>query len=598
MDNLLMIYLVPLLFSLIFAGPYRFHEKTITRLSTLSLLLPALISIYLIGAAFSHHEFPLEKTLLRFSIFSHSFPVTIWIDKYSIGMLLLTHLLGLIVVKYSHGYLHLEKGYQRFFSTILFFIFGMYIISLAGTIDVFFAGWEIVGLSSFLLIAFYRSHPRSVQNAWRIYNIYRVCDVGLLIGAVMGHLLWHEASRFSVLLKLTSADFAGVHSTGLAVISFMVIFASLGKSAQFPFHSWPARAMEGPTPSSAIFYGALSIHAGVFLLIRTYPIWSHGQASKILVGVIGLLTFIFSTLQEKVQSNIKGQIAFANTANIGLMFIELSFGLVDLVMIHLFCHALYRCFQLLVSPSIVLNSLTINNEIVADRLAKNGKVSPTLYVLAMSDFSLDVSWRGLNFLSWKKIYWFFENALKKPLIILPLTAVLSYLIGLKFDLPLLLSFLAVIHSIRALVIDHDAFRSMGEMSLSILLMMGCAYLVDHHNLLGIKTYMFSTGPALLVGTLICAKFKNYDMRNYHALGTLNSAEANTFLVCFMVIAGMPISTAFVGEDILIEELISHSHLMAALMTLCLMVSGLVCVKIYTRLFMGRPMRETYHKRIG
>ncbi len=591
MDSLFLAYLTPLVLSLIFSGPIRFSEKTITRSSTLALLLPALVSFSVFYEALTIKVFPLEKNLFTIDVFSHAFPVTILIDKYTIGMLFLTHLLGLLVVKFSHGYLHLEKGYQRFFSTILFFIFGMYLISLAGTVDLFFAGWEIVGLSSFLLIAFYRSHSRSVQNAWRIYNIYRVCDVGLLLGAVVGHVLWHEASRFLVIQRLTDVDFLGVHSTGLMLISFMVIFASLGKSAQFPFHNWPARAMEGPTPSSAIFYGALSIHAGVFLLMRTYPLWSHHPVTKILVGVIGLLTFIFSTLQEKVQSNIKGQIAFASTANIGLMFVELSLGLIDLVMLHLFCHALYRCFQILVSPSIVLNSLTVNNQIVSGRMKKRLMISPTLFTLAMSDFSLDPSWRGLSFLGWKKIFWVLKGLLSVPILNVILIFIGSYLINLKPDFPLFLSLCAFLYSLRSLIFSQNAFSSMMEMSFSIILLMVASYIIDPHNFHGISIYMVSTFPALLFGTWIAFRFRGLDLRNYHAMGTQRPVSANLYFICFMIIAGMPVSTAFVGEDVLLEEIINYSHFIAGITTLCLMISGLVCVKIFTRVFMGRPIYE-------
>lgn len=588
--SLFYIYLIPLFFCILLALPYRFNEKTITRLSTLALMIPAIVSMILLSETLSTFALPYETKVTQFSVWGHIFPVIVWIDQYTIALLLLTHILGLLVVKYSHGYLHLEKGFQRYFSTILFFIFGMYLLCLAGTIDLFFAGWEVVGFSSFLLIAFYRDHTRSVQNAWRIYNIYRVCDLGLLLGAVMGHVLYHEATRFSVIQQLDPSSFTGVNSLSMICIAFFVILASLGKSAQFPFHNWPARAMEGPTPSSAIFYGALSIHAGVFLLIRTYSIWSHVTFGNILVGVIGFTTLIVSTIQERVQPNIKGQIAFASTAQIGLMFVELSFGLTNLVMFHLFCHALYRCFQLLVSPSIVFNSMELNNKVMQQRISKKDRApSETMYVLAMSDFSMDVSWRGFNFLPWKRIYHMSLTILGQPFWVVPVLIGVVAICQRGMNIPLTLIVVATFFALRAMMLHYNAFMAMFDQTICLVLIMIAVYLTDSAYLTSVLSYMSSVGPCLLISLCICYKFKDYDLRNFHALGTKNTFLANIFMLCFLVIAGMPVSSAFMGEDEILEELIHHSVAMASLTTVCLTISGLLCVRLYTKLFMGKPV---------
>lgn len=592
-SHYIFIYFLPLLISLILSGPIRFSERVVTRLASLSLLLPALISFYIFISDYGH-ALPFEYDLARFSMFGHTFPLIIWIDRYTLAMLCLTHILGLLVVKYSHGYLHLEKGFQRFFGTICFFIFGMYLLSMAGTLDLFFAGWEVVGFSSFLLIAFYRSHNRSVQNAWRIYNIYRICDIGLLLGAVVGHVLWHEATRFSVLSHLTNADFEGVKATTMLFISLFVIFASLGKSAQFPFHNWPSRAMEGPTPSSAIFYGALSVHAGVFLLIRTYPIWSHTTSTQILVGCVGLTTLIISSFQGSVQANIKGQIAFASTAQIGLMFIELAFGLVDLAMVHLFCHALYRCFQMLVSPSIVLNSLGQNNKIVMRRIAGKKlwkeylplRLRNTLYLLSMTEFSMDISWRGFNFIPWKKSFNFLSHFLGKPIVLTPFLLAIYIYAPHSTRLAWIFSLTGVWFAIQGLLAHNDPLKPMRDLTFSIILAMVAVYVLDSHYIDAISSYMYSVAPCLLIATYITTRFQFCDLRNFHGQGTAHPFMANCFLICFMIVAGMPVSSAFLGEDIIIADIIAHSPLMAGVVAFSLMINGLIFVKIYTRLFMG------------
>ena len=595
LDILVWIYVLPVISCLILCLPYRFQEKTVTRITGLSLLLPALLSFFLIIYEGLLGKLPLEHKVITLNLFEHIFDLVIWVDFNTIIMMTLTHILGLLVVKYSHGYLHLEKGYQRFFSTILFFIFGMYVLSLAGTLDLFFAGWEMVGFSSFFLIAFYRSHTRTVMNAWRVYNIYRVCDVGILMGAVLGHVLWHEATNFSEIMQISNTTFLNTPKLYIVILGFFLVMASVGKSAQFPFHTWPSKAMEGPTPSSAIFYGALSIHAGVFLLVRTFPIWSISKEITILVMVIGIITFILSTLQGRVQANIKGQIAFASTAQIGIMFIELSLGFTKAAMIHLFLHALYRCFQLLVSPSIVANSLTLNNKVMLDRISKGKewelrflpkKLNATLYTLALNDFSMDPSWRGFGLIPWRKAFMVIRSILSRPVYVIPF----FFLVLLPdFDLhrwPLILSSISLFYSMRALLYQIDPFHSMIDLSISLFMDMLSVFLIDSHAVVGIQIFLLSVVPAQILGLYICSHYRHLSLRDFHAMGTEHPLHGNLFLIVFMILAGMPISTAFFGEDIILEELINHSLYMAVGTTLSLMMNGLICVRIYTRIFMG------------
>ncbi len=589
------IYILPILSCLVLCLPYRFQEKTVTRLTGMSLLIPAIFTLSLLLYEGWLGALPLEHNALSLNLFGHVFDLVIWIDFNTIIMMMLTHILGLMVVKYAHGYLHLEKGYQRFFSTILFFIFGMYVLSLAGTLDLFFAGWELVGFSSFFLIAFYRSHTRSVMNAWRVYNIYRVCDVGILMGAVLGHVLWHEATRFSEIIQISNTTFLNTPKLYIVIMGLFLVMASVGKSAQFPFHTWPSKAMEGPTPSSAIFYGALSIHAGVFLLVRTFPIWSISTEIKVLVMFIGMITFILSTLQGRVQANIKGQIAFASTAQIGIMFVELSLGLTTLAMIHLFLHALYRCFQLLVSPSVVANSLTLNNKVMLDRISKGKewelrflpkKLNATLYTLALNDFSMDPSWRGFGLIPWRKAYMLLRNILSKPVYVIPLFFLLLLPDFALHRWPWILSSISLLYSMRALFYQTDPFHSMIDLSISLAMDMLSIVLIDTHAIIGIKIFLLSVIPAQILGLYICSHYRHLSLREFHAMGTAHPLHGNLFLVSFMILAGMPISTAFFGEDIILEELINHSLYMSFATTISLMMNGLICVRIYTRIFMG------------
>jgi NADH-quinone oxidoreductase subunit L len=143
----------------------------------------------------------------------------------------------------------------------------------------------------------------------------------------MSHHLWHENITF---LKLSNYELVSSqlqsHSLIGVFISLMILISAVAKSAQFPFSFWLPRAMEGPTPSRAIFYGALSVHVGIYILLRTFPFWEHQFSVRILIGLVGLISSIIATGIARVQSSVKSQIAYASIAQIGIIFIEVAAG--------------------------------------------------------------------------------------------------------------------------------------------------------------------------------------------------------------------------------------------------------------------------------
>ncbi|MCC6138584.1 MAG: NADH-quinone oxidoreductase subunit E, partial [Bdellovibrionaceae bacterium] len=223
----------------------------------------------------------------------------------------------------------------------------------------------------------------------------------LLLGAIIGHVLLKNADHFNVLQSQSDLLINLEKSGWITILGLMLVFAAIGKSAQFPFLNWPARAMEGPTPSSAIFYGALSIHCGVFLLYRTYPIWGQSNIIVSVIIAIALVTILLASGIGRVQSNIKGQLAYASVTQISIMFIEVALGLHTLVLFHIISHCLLRCYQLLVSPSIIVEHIkTINKDDV--RLSKKSfetylplKLKNTLYSLMFQEGLISTTERGM-----------------------------------------------------------------------------------------------------------------------------------------------------------------------------------------------------------
>ena len=176
-------------------------------------------------------------------------------------------MLTALVARFSRTYLHKEPGFVRFFALLGLFATGTQLVALAGALELFFAGWELIGISSAFFIGFFHERDEPVRSSVRAFATYRLSDAGLLIATVTTFELLGSA-RFSALERRRRRCRPG-EATALALL---FLLSAMGKSAQLPFSGWLPRAMEGPTPSSALFYGAVSIHAGLFLLLRVWPV--------------------------------------------------------------------------------------------------------------------------------------------------------------------------------------------------------------------------------------------------------------------------------------------------------------------------------------
>ena len=253
--------------------------------------------------------------IILFKNDEYVFQIDFLFDRITAVYLMMGAILTFLVTVYSRYYLHRESGYKRFYNTTLFFYLGYSITTLSGNLETLFTGWEILGISSFLLISFYRERYLPVKNAVKVFSIYRIGDVGIILAMWASHHLWHENITF---WELNNAELVHEHLQSHSAIgvfiSLMFLLSATAKSAQLPFSSWLPRAMEGPTPSSAIFYGSLSVHIGVFLLMRTFPFWEHQTSVRILIGLLGLVTAVITTGIARVQSSVKSQIAYASIA--------------------------------------------------------------------------------------------------------------------------------------------------------------------------------------------------------------------------------------------------------------------------------------------
>ena len=274
------------------------------------------------------------------------------VDRLSLAFAVLSTAITGVVSAFSNRYLHRESGYNRYFVLLAMFATGMLLIALAGNVAVLFIGWEFVGLSSALLVGFFHERPAPVANAFRVLAVYRMSDAAMLAAAV---LLRHAAGTDSLALLFgRGADSAsGLAGTTALSIAILLIVAVAAKSALLPFSSWLPRAMEGPTPSSAVYYGSLSIHAGCFLLLRAAPLLEQAPVARLLAGVLGASTAVFAGITTRVQSDVKSSLAYASLTQVGIIVVEIAAGWYAIAFVHLAGHACFRLLQFLSAPNVL-----------------------------------------------------------------------------------------------------------------------------------------------------------------------------------------------------------------------------------------------------
>ncbi|MCQ8103668.1 hypothetical protein NP590_06095 [Methylomonas sp. SURF-2] len=257
-------------------------------------------------------------------------------------------LLLLLTMRFSVNYLHREAGFHRFFFILNLFAAAMLLLVLSGNALFSFAGWEAAGVCSYWLIAYAYDRPVAAHNAVRVFVSNRIGDAGFLLGTALA-LLWLENCDWQTINR-GAADLDRGDATLLALCFALAAFA---KSAQIPFTPWLARALEGPTPSSAIFYGGVMTHAGVFLLIQLQPLFNQTPTAMQLLVLVGGLTTVYSYWVGLSQTDIKSSQIYAASAQLGLMFLECGLGFWNLAGWHLCAHAVVRCYLLLTAPSIL-----------------------------------------------------------------------------------------------------------------------------------------------------------------------------------------------------------------------------------------------------
>lgn len=294
------------------------------------------------------------KVLLNFgrwfAVGDYHYALLAVLDPVSVGYGFCSLLFLTLISSFSRRYLHREPGFHRFYLLLLLFALGLLTVAFAGTLELLLVGWELVGLCSLLLIAFFTQRPNPPRNALWAFTVYRFTDIGLYCAI----LLLHTAGSSTQLHASDGDGWFGIPATAQpALVGALVFLAVMGKAALFPFSGWLPRAMEGPTPSSAVFYGALSVSLGPLLLLRSHELLTAAPALAYTVTGIGILTAVLGNLIGRVQTDIKSRLAYGSVTQLGFITAEIGLGWTALALLHLVAHGVLRSLQILRAPSLI-----------------------------------------------------------------------------------------------------------------------------------------------------------------------------------------------------------------------------------------------------
>ncbi len=283
------------------------------------------------------------------SIGSLSVQIGILMDSLTAVMLVVVTLVSLMVQIYSQGYMHGDPGYHRYYAWMSLFTMSMLGLVLANNLLMMFVFWEMVGLSSYLLIGFWFHKPSAANAAKKAFIVTRLGDFGFLAALLI---LFANTGTFDI-VELRALAAAGILSGAVLTWSAIGIFAgAAGKSAQFPLHTWLPDAMEGPTPVSALIHAATMVAAGVFLVARNLPLFEHSLAAMNTVAVIGGFTALFAATMGLVAVDIKRVLAYSTVSQLGYMMLGLATGGVAVGIFHLFNHAFFKALLFLGAGSV------------------------------------------------------------------------------------------------------------------------------------------------------------------------------------------------------------------------------------------------------
>ena len=301
-----------------------------------------------------------ENLFVWASINDYEFYFGFLVDKLSSLMFFVVTFVSLMVHIYTIGYMNGDKGFKRFFSYLNAFTFAMLILVGSNNLLLLFFGWEAVGLISYLLIGFWFKKQSAVFANLKAFLINRVGDFGFIIGIGLIFYLFENFDYFYIfnnLELLENKNITGPYGSSFSLttaICICLFIGAMGKSAQFPLHSWLPDSMEGPTPISALIHAATMVTAGIYMVARLSPIFELSTFALSFILIIGSITALFMGLLGLVQNDIKKIIAYSTLSQLGYMTAALGCSAYSIAIFHLVTHAFFKALLFLCAGSVII----------------------------------------------------------------------------------------------------------------------------------------------------------------------------------------------------------------------------------------------------
>jgi len=347
-----------------------------------------LVSFILGTGAFLARFFGEENYLFSFdwlTVGDKTITLGFEVNELNAMMLFVVTMVSLMVHIYSKGYMHGDERFPVFYSYLALFTFSMLSLVISPNLFQAFIFWELVGATSFLLIGFYFFKPEARAAAKKAFIVTRVGDLGFLIG--MSLLFWQVGSFEYA--KIFEAAEHGLLAPGfITLVAILIFIGAVGKSGQFPLHTWLPDAMEGPTPVSALIHAATMVAAGVYLVARMFPLFEQSATALFVVAIIGGFTAIFASSIGLVQNDIKRVLAYSTVSQLGYMMLALGTAGYIAGLFHLFTHAFFKALLFLAAGS-AIHAVHTQNIKEMGGLFKNMKITGTVFLigaLAISGF--------------------------------------------------------------------------------------------------------------------------------------------------------------------------------------------------------------------
>ena len=323
-------------------------KESIVNIFTLSSSVISFLITSFIFVTFTIEKFESYSVVLYQWTESPKIDFSFTLDGLSALMLLLVSGLSIFIQQFSTSYMSKDENYRKYFVYFNFFVFSMLVLVMSSNFLIMFLGWELVGLSSYLLISFWSSKTSAAKAGNKAFILNRIGDFGFLVGLMF---ILNTFKSFDFQEVLHKANDTPVNT--ITVITLFLILGAFGKSAQFPLFSWLPDAMEGPTPASALIHAATMVTAGVFMLVRISPLLQYSETTSFVVLVIGLLTALISAFSAINQYDIKKVLAYSTISQLGFMFIAIGVGAYVAAVFHLLTHAFFKALLFLGAGAVI-----------------------------------------------------------------------------------------------------------------------------------------------------------------------------------------------------------------------------------------------------